>query len=632
MNNLYGPDEDVSRVQGTIQARCFHPRGIFVEFKKGEMERSIIERFEEQFVKHRDRIAVKTKHQIFTYEALNQMANRVARAILSRCGETNEAIALLLEQSGESIAAILGVLKAGKVYVPLDRSHPRARLMGILQDCQTRLILTDSMNVSLAKDLTSPLCPLLCLDQLDTSLSTQSRGLSISPDTVAAIFYTSGSTGQPKGVVQTHRNILHRVMIDTNNFHICPDDRLSLLSSPTYSVSLRSLFGALLNGATVCPFNIEDEGVSRVARWLTQEKITIYFSVPTVFRHFAANLTGKEDLSTVRLIYLSGEGAAKRDVELYKKYFSPDCIFVNSLASNEGGIIRQYFVDKKTDIEGTQVPAGYKVDDKDILLLDDTRQEVGRGEVGEIAVRSRYLSPGYWQQPNLTAGAFLSDPQGGEPRIYFTGDLGRMLPDGCLVYLGRNDARVKIRGIGVEVGEIERALLEHGTLKEAVVMAQDDFRGEKRLVAYVVLAQEPPPTASQLRIFLQQKLPYYMIPSGFAFLESLPLTTNGKVDRQSLSQLDCIIIDSGEPSVAPLTLVEKKLADIWCQVLGLEQVGVYDNFFDLGGHSISASQVVARVQNTLHLDLPLALVLVNPTVAEMAEVVIQYQKQGEGNE
>ena len=214
-------------------------------------------------------------------------------------------------------------------------------------------------------------CPLLCLDNLDTSIPTQSPRVSSSPDIVAAIFYTSGSTGQPKGVIQTHRNVFHRVMIDTNNFHICPDDRLSLLSSPTYSVSLRNLFGALLNGATVCPFNIEDEGVGHIAPWLPREKITIYFSVPTVFRQFAANLTGKENLSTVRLIYLAGEGAAKGDVELYKKYFSPDCIFVNSLASNEAGIIRQYFLDKKTEIEGTQVPAGYKVEDKDILLLDD---------------------------------------------------------------------------------------------------------------------------------------------------------------------------------------------------------------------------------------------------------------------
>ena len=173
------------------------------------------------------------------------------------------------------------------------------------------------------------------------------------------------------------------------------------------------------------------------------------------------------------------------------------------------------------------------MDDKEILFVDDIRQEVGRGEVGEIAVRSRYLSPGYWRQPNFNDRAFWSDPEGGEQRIYFTGDLGRLLPDGCLLYLGRNDVRVKIRGIGVEVGEIERALLEHGALKEAVVIAQDDFRGEKRLVAYVVLAEKLPPTASQLRSFLQQKLPDYMIPSGFAFLESLPVTTNGKVDRQS---------------------------------------------------------------------------------------------------
>jgi len=585
------------------------------------MNRSITDHFEEQVITHSERVAVKVKGQLFTYKALNQMAERIAQTIRSRCGDASEPVALLLGQSGESIAAILGVLKAGKFYVPLDPTYPGARLIAMLQDCQTRLVLSDTVNFSLAKELTSDPVTLLGLDQLDTSLSTQVSGASISPDTVAAIFYTSGSTGQPKGVIQTHRSILHRVMIDTNNFHIGPDDRLSLLSSPIYSVSLRNLFSGLLNGATVCPFNIEDEGVSNVARWLTQEKITIYFSVPTVFRHFIEHLTGEEDLSTVRLIYLAGEGATKRDVELYKKYFSRDCIFVNSLASNEAGIIRQYFIDKNTAIEGTVVPAGYEVDDKEILLLDDTRQEVACGEVGQIAVKSRYLSPGYWRKPELTAAAFLPGPRGGDQFTYLTGDLGRMLSDGCLIYLGRNDARVKIRGIGVDVREIEMALLEHEALKEAAVMPQDDFRDEKRLVAYVVPVQQPPPPTAELRAFLQQKLPENMVPSGFVFLKSLPLTTNGKVDRQSLSQLDRTGIESTTPFAAPRNTVERALTDIWCEVLGLERVGIHDNFFDLGGHSLLAAQVISKVSKTLQLELPLRSFFEIPTIAGLAKLM-----------
>jgi amino acid adenylation domain-containing protein len=629
MNKLYESAKENSQVQGNIQSRCFHPKGIFVEFKKGELERNIFERFEEQVGKYREQIAVKTKDQALTYHALNQMANGVAQTIRSRFGDMNEPIALLLEQNGKSIAAILGVLKAGKFYVPLDPAYPRARLTAILQDCQTRLILTDSVNMSLAKDLSSPLCSVLCLDQLATFFSTQSPALSISPDTIAAIFYTSGSTGQPKGVIQTHRNILHRVMIDTNNFHICPDDRLSLLSSPTYSVSLRNLFGALLNGASVCPFNIEGEGVAHLADWLTRERITIYFSVPTVFRHFTENLTGAEDLSTVRLIYLAGEGAVKRDVELYKKYFAPECIFVNSLASNEAGIIRQYFVDKKTEIEGTQVMAGYKVEDKEILLLDDTRHEVAPGEVGEIAVRSGYLSAGYWQKPDLTATVFLSVSERRDQRVYLTGDLGRMLSDGCLVYLGRKDTRVKIRGIGIEVGEIETVLLEHGAVKEAIVMPRGDVGDEKRLVAYVVGAQEVPPTSGELRTFVRQKLPESMVPSRFVFLKSLPLTINGKVDRQSLALVDCTGVESAAPFLTPRNPVETILTDIWRDVLGLEKIGINDNFFDLGGHSLLATQVIARLENIWHLDLPLATVLVNPTIAAMAEAVIQYRQEQE---
>ena len=357
--------------------------------------------------------------------------------------------------------------------MPLDPSYPRPRLTAILEDSQASLILTDSRNLSLAKELASGGPALLKVDELDVSLSTENLGLSISPDAVAAIFYTSGSTGQPKGVMQSHRSVLHRVMIDTDNFHICPDDRLSLLSSPIYSVSLRNLFGALLNGAALCPFNIEEEGLANLADWLIQEKITIYFSVPTVFRHFTDSLVGGEHFSMLRLIYLAGEAATKRDVELYKKHFSPDCILVNSLASNEAGIIRQYFIDKETEIEGTIVPAGYEVDGKEILVLNDAGQEVGCNEVGEIAVKSRYLSPGYWRKPELTSAAFLPDPEGGDRRVYLTGDLGRMLPDGCLIHLGRNDTQVKIRGIKIEVSEIEMALLEHPAVKEAVVLARE---------------------------------------------------------------------------------------------------------------------------------------------------------------
>lgn len=609
-----------SRLQA-IAAKCSRPRGTFLEFTKEQVEQSVTDRFELQVAQYPERIAVKTKDHALTYAALDKAANRAARAIVARCGGGAQPAALLLERNSAATAAVLGVFKAGKIYVPLDPSYPRERLAAILEDSQASLILTDGRNRALALELASGRYPLLNVDELDPDLPAENLGLSISSDAVAAIFYTSGSTGQPKGVMQSHRTVLHRVMIDTNHFHICPEDRLSLLSSPSYSASLHHFFGALLNGAALCPFNIEEEGVGRLAPWLAQEKITIYFSVPTVFRHFATSLTGQENFPALRLICLGGESATRTDVELYRKYFSRDCIFVNSLASNETGDIRQYFVDKQTELEEAMVPAGYEVEDKEILLLGETGKPLGCNQVGEIAVRSRYLSPGYWRQPDVTAAAFLPDPERGDRRIYFTGDLGRILPDGRLIHLGRKDGRVKIRGQGVEVAEVETALLEHAAVKEGVIVAQDDSHGEKGLVAYVVPSQTPAPATKELRSFLEKKLPDFMIPSLFVFLESLPLTPNGKVDRGALpvpSQPG----RSRRPDYAPPRgAVEQKLVEIWEEALGVRPIGIHDDFFDLGGHSILAMRIISGVAEALGVELSIRKLLDAPTVATLAGVI-----------
>jgi acyl-coenzyme A synthetase/AMP-(fatty) acid ligase len=474
---------------------------------------------------------------------------------------------------------------------------------------------------------------LLNIDEVDENLSAENPGLAIPPDAVASIFYTSGSTGEPKGVMQNHRSILHRVMVDTNTFHICPEDRLSLLSSPSYSVSLRNLFGALLNGATVHPFDIDEDGLARLADWLIQEEITIYFSVPTVFRHFLESATASRPFSQLRLIYLAGEPVTRRDVELYKAHFSHNCILVNSLASNEAGIMRQYFMDHDVQLTGNIVPAGYAVDDKEILILNDADQLVGEHQVGEIAVKSRYLSPGYWRRAELTGAAFGPDPAGGDGRIYRTGDLGCLLPDGCLVYLGRKGLRVKIRGARVELEEVEAMLGLHPAVREVVIETRTDDSEDSRLVAYIVSDQEQAATTSELRHFLQTKLPEYMIPSAFVFLEALPLSPNGKVDRKALPNPGVYRPALETPFVAPRTPVEAELTKIWAEVLSIPQVGVHDDFWELGGHSLAAMRVISRVADRSLIELPMQTLFEAPTVAGTGRELVHYQIQhGQGEE
>ena len=522
--------------------------------------------------------------------------------------------------------------------MPLDPSYPPARIAAILEDSQAGLIMTNNQCFSLADELCHSTLQLVNTEEIDASLSAENLGLSISPDTHSWILYTSGSTGKPKGVVQNHRNVLHFIMNFTNGFHLCADDRLTLLFSCCVNGGAHEIFSALLNGASLHLLDIKAEGLTQMANWLIEHEITIYCSVPTLFQHFIDTLTGKERFHNLRLIKLIGEPVYKKHVELYKQHFPERCIFVNRLGSTETGSIRWNFIDKKTQINGIRVPVGYPVEDNEILLLDEAGKEVGTNNIGEIAVKSRYLSPGYWKRPDLTRAVFLHDPKGGDKRIYRTGDLGRILTDGCLQHLGRKDFQVKIRGHRIEVSEIEMALLDLPVIKEAVVMARENQSGDpsaplrtgKRLVAYLVPASQPVPKVSQLRSFLKNKLPDYMIPSIFMFVEAFPLAPNGKVHRQALPAPTSTRPELDTPFSAPRTPLEKILGGIWAEVLSLDRVGIHDNFFDFGGHSLLATQIISRVLNTLHVEVPMRSMFESPTVAEMAVVIVQNQAKKAG--
>lgn len=609
--------------QQALRTRCFHPRGTFVEFNQEEIEQSVPDRFEDQVCKHSRRVAIKTKDNELTYDDLNKAANRIAHAILAERGERQEQVAILCHQGAVAIAATLGVLKAGKTYVPLDPTVPTARNSHILKDAQIGLVITDNETIALAYDLVQNKLPVMNVDGLESSSSTQNPGLRISPDCVSYIMYTSGSTGRPKGVIQNHRNVLFKTMGWVNVVHICPEDRLSLLRSLSVSGSIRDLFGGLLSGAAVFLFDVKREGLAHLAGWLGNEEITIYNSVVPLFRNFGGILTGGENFSSVRLIKLSGEPLHKRDVEVYKKYFPQDCLAINMLASAEIGSTRVYFMNKETPIHDNVVPIGYPLEGCEVLLLDDHGNRLGFNQIGEITVQSRYLSPGYWRMSNLTEASFLPDPEGGDARIFRTGDLGRMLPDGCLVHLGRKDFHVKIRGYSVEIAEIETALIDLDAVKEAVVTTKESAQGNRVLVAYVVLNKQSAVTLGAIRKAIAAKLPDYMVPSAFIFMDALPLTGPGKVNLQALPELGRARPDLEIPFAFPRTTVEEKMVKIWVEVLGVDQVGIHDHFFELGGDSLLATQVISRVIHTFQVEVPLRLFFEAPTVAEMAAVVAQ---------
>jgi amino acid adenylation domain-containing protein len=601
--------------QQNIRDKCFHPDGEFIEFNKEEIEQSIPERFEEIVQKYSNRIAVKTQNHALTYNELNQTANRIARAILARHGENNEPTAMLFEHGASAIAAIIGLLKAAKFYLPLDPSYPLAKLRFMLEDSQAISIVTNYKNLHVAQELSQNRLPVINIEDVNSSFSTEKPSIYVPSDFFAYIFYTSGSTGRPKGVVDTHRNVLHNIMRYTNSLHICAADRLSLLQSCSFSGSVSSLFCALLNGGAVFPFDIHKEGLGNLGAWLVKDKITIYHSVPSIFRHLA---TRSEQFPKLRVIRLEGDQMSHRDVMIFTQNFSSNCILVNGLGATECGLVRQYFMDKQIKINHSVVPIGYDVEDMEITLIDEAGNDVGDNCVGEIAVRSSYLATGYWKKSDLTREAFKKVPHRSNLRIYRTGDLGRMRTDGCLEYLGRNDFLMKIRGQRVDVAEIETKLLELSAIKEVAIQTYNDSSGESRLVAYVVTDRKPTPTISMLRRHLGEQLPSATIPSAFVVLDCLPLTSNGKLNRRALPPPNWQRPELDSIYVAPNTQMEKLLAKIWTDVLGLDQIGINDNFFDLGGDSLRALEVVCAIDSSLGRALSPEVMARASTISELA--------------
>ena len=597
--------------------RSLQPTSAFVPFRREEIEQSIPSRFEQQVRLYPDRLAVKTPQHAWSYDELNRVANRVAHAILARDGNGRTPVVLLIEQSAPLIAAHLGVLKAGKIFVVLDPSHPSSRLAQFVEEAQPTCMVTNAAHLETARGLAGEKCPVINLEQLAPDLSDANPGVPSAPDDIAMILYTSGSTGRPKGVLGDHRVWIHNAWNYTNTFEVCSEDRLTLFALGT-SQAMKNLFMGILNGASIFPFEVRQKGLDDLVALMKREEITITVMGASLFRSLADVLGDADQFPKLRMIRLGSEPVQKRDVDLYRRYFSSHCLLVNGLASGETQTIRFFCMDQNTDVSGSLVPVGYPVEDKTILLLDDAGKEVESGEVGEIVVKSEYLASGYWRRPDLTEAVFRPAETAGGPRLYYTGDLGRMNPDGCLVCLGRKNARVKIRGHGVDLLEIEMALQNMDNVKECAVIAHQNRAGYAYIVAYIVPVVLPGPTNLRLRQTLAEALPDFMIPSTFVVLGALPRTTSGKIDRQTLPAPGRPYRDPNRATTLPRTTVETTIANIWSEVIGHESIDVYDHFYDLGGESLQALVIMARLRKIFKVDLDLQSLLDAPTVAEMA--------------
>lgn len=594
----------------------------FIPFDSSEVEQSIPARFEKQANIHGGRIAVRSLDSTLTYDGLNRFANRIARAIASITSR-GCIVGLLLKKDVPMFASIIGSLKAGTVYVALSPYDPYERLSAILDDAGASLILTDTKNGGMAGRLAQAGRLLLNVDSLDAGLADDNVVNLIKPDDLAYIVYTSGSTGQSKGVMQNHRNVLHNAMNHTNSLKISPTDHLTLLAYFTTAQAMTDTFCALLTGASIHSVDIREEGLSGLSRRILAEAVTIYHSSATVYREFLAVMNRDDRFPGIRIVKLGSEPASKRDIELTRPHVSKDCIMVNALSSSETNTICQYFLDWSAPIDGNIVPVGHPVGGMEVQLLGNDGNEVGQGEVGEIVVKSDYMSPGYWRQPDLTRNVFSDGASGGISRMYHSGDLGRRLADGSLVHFGRKDSQVKVRGYRVELAEVEMALIQSPLIKEAAVVVKCcDGSGENSIVAYIVPATAHKPVPAELRGFLLQKLTSHMIPSQFVTVTELPRTTQGKIDRRGLDQLGTISTSVISGYVRPRGSLQWEIVKIWEDLLCVYPIGVRSDFIELGGYSLLAVRMIDCIEQKTGFRIPLAALIEGTTVERIAQMIL----------
>jgi amino acid adenylation domain-containing protein len=588
--------------------------------------RTITQLFEAQVEQTPNAIAVTWEGHSLSYHELNALANRVAHFLQRRGVGPDTLVGICVERSLEMVIGVLGVLKAGGAYVPLDPSYPVERLACMMEDAQTRLILTLQQ---LCHRLPKHTGELVFLDgDLTQREKTTNPHNMAGPNSLAYVIYTSGSTGKPKGVMITHSNLVNAYYAWEEAYALREPNSVHLqMASFSFDVCTGDIVRALCSGGklVLCPLEtlLTPEKLYALMR---AEKVNCAEFVPAVLRSLVQYLRESgQSLDFMRLLICGSDTWYVGEYTDILRLCGPKTRLINSYGLAEATIDSTYFENTYLDLpaEGV-VPIGRPFANTELYILDPQMQPVPVGVPGELYVGGAGLARGYWDRPDLTAERFVPHPFNEEPgaRLYKTGDRVRYLPDGTVEFLGRTDHQIKIRGFRIEPGEIETVLTQHPDVRQAVVVAREDEPGEKRLVAYVVPTELASPNAQVLRDFLKSQLPAYMIPSAFVSITELPLSPNGKVDASRLPRPENCTSEE-EEFIAPRTPVEEMIAEMWAEVLRVERVGVFDDFFALGGHSLLATQIIARIRDAFDVNISMRTLFENPTIAGLAVIVVQ---------
>ncbi|MEM9916809.1 MAG: amino acid adenylation domain-containing protein, partial [Bacteroidota bacterium] len=581
-------------------------------------EKTIHQLFEEQVLLRPQAPALRQEGQTVSYERLNQVANRLAHHLLASGVRLGDKVGILTDRNFGMITAMLAILKAGGTYVPIDPAYPESRQAYIIANSGIRIVLTDQDLA--AADVPDAIEMMPVYSEAYDSLSSDNPKVEVPSSQLAYIIYTSGSTGRPKGVMIQHHSAVNLVSWVNDTFSVGPKDRVLLLTSMCFDLSVYDIFGLLAAGGCIVIAKYDDlRDFNALKRLLTEEKITFWDTVPTTLDYLVTELERYEKnyrQNYLRVIFNSGDWIPVKLPSRAKKFF-PKVAFTSLGGATEGTVWSNYFPVKRVGNDWTSIPYGKPIDNNFFYILDANRNPVPQGVVGELYIGGVGVADGYMNAPEKTEAAFVADPFfpdfGGV--MYRTGDLGRMLPDGNMEFLGRRDHQVKIRGFRVELGEIEAKMNELPQVENALITTVGTTRNDRRIAAYFT-SVETAVSINEMQEHLSESLPDYMIPAYFVQMDEFPLNTNGKIDRGKLP-------DPGEQMQMSDSFVEassdfeRSLLNIWKELLKVERISCTDNFFQIGGNSLLAAQLVARVKEQTSLDIQLRTVFVHPTIQTM---------------
>ena len=596
-------------------------------------------RFESVCREHPKNAAIRMDRQALTYHELWNGVVHLTQTLVN--DKSTSPIAIACRDISSIVTGMMASLSVGRPFLLLSDQLPLARNQAILKNSGSGVLLTDCDRIKKVQSWCSLQCSVRCIEDSTNQTVALPKIPMPSYDSPACIIYTSGTTRGPRGVLHSHRSLMHAMQIHTRALSIVQEDRLSLITSISHMAGVMDILRSVLNGATLVPHDLRTQGLGCFAEYLEREKISVLHAAPATFRAIVGSIDGNRFCTRyVRIVHLGGDAVSRTDFEGFKRCFSTSCTLSCGYGGTEMGPVSRTLFQHGASLPVKLECGGHVFEGKTALITDGGGRPLEPGVPGEIRVRSPFLAEGYWADPTSTAESFsVVDDESGE-REYRTGDLGYIREDGCLVCCGRLDNMVKIDGYRVNTNEIEAALLCWEGVEEAAVLAEPRSHLECRLVAYVSVHSLLPRrnVVKKIRSFLRKHLPGYMIPSKFVILRELPKTRSGKVDRKSLavkSDASAGCVQSGELDQISLTTrsiessssIEdhddrlRKILSIWRDVFGVKRVGINDDFFELGGTSLLAIKIVNRIQKEFGVDVPVVTILNRCTPLELSVAI-----------